>query len=106
MSLGVLGVVWTLQHAIGVNSGGIAAPFHVYQMTQGNNGGVVHIESMDPDSVRSMEARITDMEHGMRKIATTAVDTEAPPPMQPMPAELRGRTKKTSARGSRDGRTP
>jgi len=63
-------------------------------MTQGNNGGVVHIESMDPDSVRSMEARITDMEHGMRKIATTAVDTEAPPPMQPMPAELRGRTKK------------
>ncbi len=78
MALGTLGVIWTLQHVIGVNPGGISAPLEVYQMTL-DDAGDVHIEKMHPDSVTDAESQIMDIETRMREIATTTVDADSPP---------------------------
>lgn len=79
MSLGLLSIVWTLNHVIGVNPGGITAPFDVYQMTLDGNG-AVHIEKLQRETLEGMESRIEDIEQRMREIATKPVEAPPKPP--------------------------
>jgi len=94
MALGALGVIWTLQHVIGVNPGGISPPLEVYQMTL-DGAGEVHIEAMHPDSVSDAESQIVDIETRMREIATTTVDAESPPTRPKASVRRRPARKKT-----------
>jgi hypothetical protein len=100
MALGALGVIWTLQHVIGVNPGGISPPLEVYQMTL-DAAGDVHIEKMHPDSVVDAESQIVDIETRMREIATTAVDAESPPTRRKVVPGKSARKKMKAARTSR-----
>ncbi len=88
LALGVLGIVWTLQHAIRVNPGGVAAPFHVYGITLDAQG-KVQIAPVDDDSVNALESRISDIEEGMREVATRTVESAELPPVGPVAGKRR-----------------
>jgi 20S proteasome alpha/beta subunit len=93
MALGSLGVIWTLQHVIGVNPGGISAPLEIYQMML-DEAGNVRIEAMHPDSMSDAESQISDIETRMRDIATTTVDTASPPSRRKQPESTKGTRKR------------
>jgi len=84
--IGELTVVWALQHAIEVNTGGVADPKHVLTLRT-NADGTAQIERLDGDKISGYENRIQDIERSMHGVARDLPATGKAAPIGPEPED-------------------